>query len=187
MDSNVHCLSFQCLCQIEGWVSCSGKQVTRSSSYLHQLGTPSARMIDHSAHFVGKLSLLLTNPRSNVLLRRGCIPESTRVIFCVCKGYYPFGCCRTRQEHLRALWGDEVMSTCVVCVGVWVCAIRLIATIFLHNSLKRQLLREGLRMALIGPLRLVLLLLAPSSLSWAFSWPLPKCLCLRAWMWAYYS
>lgn len=87
-------------------------------SYLHQLGTPSAGMIDHSAHFVGKLSLLLTNPRSDVLVRRGYIPESTRVIFCVCKGYYPFGCCHARQDHLRALWGEAVLSTCVVCVGV---------------------------------------------------------------------
>lgn len=67
--------------------------------------------------FYGKTFFAANEPRSVGVVRRGCVPENARVIFCVCKRVLSVWLLPHPQEHLRALWGEAVMSTCVVCVS----------------------------------------------------------------------
>lgn len=77
--------------------------------HIHLLGSLSASMIDHSTYFLRKLPLQLMNPRSDLVVRWGCVPEGTWVIFSVCKGYYPFGCSTPSR------------NTCMLCAARWLC------------------------------------------------------------------
>lgn len=53
-----------------------GSMVMKTGGY-EQPGNLSARVMDHSTHCMRKLPLLLTNPRSDLVVRSVCGPEGT--------------------------------------------------------------------------------------------------------------